>query len=1053
MPFSPHAPLLILLSLMLAVFAPPATSLHAADDPVARFIADADSLARAKEARAFEQFVGEHTLLCGAAVGQLLDDAVKAGDGGDRAAEASKFALAGRIASIHRDAGGSSEPLDLVKAYRGWTSAQRAIRSKAKGLEDAATQARKAGDLEGAVRLLEEAKGLYAKIGDRRSTAIVWGSLGVAHWYRNDWEAVGASYKNALEARRAIDDRILEGKTLNGLGTLNFQTGNYAAAIDYYTQAQTLRRSTGDLAGLGTSLTYMGNAYVRLGRLAEARDKFDEAFAILEKDGTPQQTVEALNSSANALFEMGRLREACDVYAKAIEISSAAGERSVELSSRLNLADALRSMGRYRESLAELERVRGVLVLAPDPQKDAELSRNRGIVNSEIGELDRARDDFLAYLTKSRLLGDRTFEIEAFVLLGSLYRDLGAFSEGLACADSARAMAEAADSPRQLLAAIRLTGDVEHDMRRDTLALEHYRTVLERSKAGGLELDALDVELRIANALAALGRREEARELFGAASKKGAAMGIGLAWVCQFGIADTYERESPDSAYSRYEKAFELLERSRAEIGASEVQTGFLSGDLRRLFEEVAVYYASLEDAPNAGLWSGRAFQTIERGKARGLLDLLEQAIGSQSSPDEEAVLDSLYRLDASAPGSAERARALKSRYAFLRERRVGGALGALATGGGVAGLEDIERSLPKGTVALEYALGDTVSLLWAVDRSGSSLYRLPGRSVLGDEIERLRDAISRPGPGDAALLATARSLYVTLIAPAERRISKAKRLVIIPDGALFEVPFEALLTRDPKAGAPWKDRPFLAKSFATTYAPSASVLLRLEGAGRAGSTALELVAMGDPDFSRLAASGDAALRPLPFSRAEVEVIAACARPGSAALFLGADASEGALKRVLRERPPRILHLATHGIIDPAEPVKSSIVLSPSEAPKEDGHLYTLEILSLPAAPELVVLSACESAGGMISRGEGVVGLSRAFLAVGARGVVASLWPVSDASTAELMKTFYGAMLRSHEPAFEALRQARLSLLDSSQFAHPFYWSPFILIGTQKTPW
>ena len=112
-----------------------------------------------------------------------------------------------------------------------------------------------------------------------------------------------------------------------------------------------------------------------------------------------------------------------------------------------------------------------------------------------------------------------------------------------------------------------------------------------------------------------------------------------------------------------------------------------------------------------------------------------------------------------------------------------------------------------------------------------------------------------------------------------------------------------------------------------------------------------------------------------------------------------------------------------------------------------------LEILSLRVDAGLVVLSACESAKGRVSRGEGVVGLSRAFIASGAGGTVASLWSVSDESTAILMEDFYTRMLGKKKPAGEALNEARLALIKTKEFSHPFYWSPFVVIGSDRSPW
>ena len=142
--------------------------------------------------------------------------------------------------------------------------------------------------------------------------------------------------------------------------------------------------------------------------------------------------------------------------------------------------------------------------------------------------------------------------------------------------------------------------------------------------------------------------------------------------------------------------------------------------------------------------------------------------------------------------------------------------------------------------------------------------------------------------------------------------------------------------------------------------------------------------------------------------------------------------------------------LASCNLIDPAEPMRSSVVFAPEGM--DDGYLHSLEILAMDLDRPMIVLSACESALGKLERGEGVVGLTRSFLAAGSRGVVASLWPVSDESTAELMSNFYDALWRRYSAA-ESLRQARARMLDSGEWGHPYYWAPFVAIGTEKTPW
>jgi len=134
-------------------------------------------------------------------------------------------------------------------------------------------------------------------------------------------------------------------------------------------------------------------------------------------------------------------------------------------------------------------------------------------------------------------------------------------------------------------------------------------------------------------------------------------------------------------------------------------------------------------------------------------------------------------------------------------------------------------------------------------------------------------------------------------------------------------------------------------------------------------------------------------------------------------------------------------------------PAASSIALLPDSEGRDDGLLHTLEILSLPMSCRLVTLSACESGRGRVGRSEGVVGLSRAFIASGASCVVSSLWAVSDESTSLLMRAFYKSMIRNKHSAAAALNEARLELMRNPEYGHPFHWSPFIAVGSERAPW
>ncbi len=823
----------------------------------------ADSLSRTAPPESLAAYVGAHSMLAGAAVAQLLDAGVTAGDGGNKDAERENVALADRVAALYRDAKGSTALLDLAASYRGWGAAERELRRSARQLEKDASAAQGEKRYDDAIALLQRSLEIYKRIGDRYSEAVVWGSLGVAAFNKGDFRTVREYYLSALEARRAIEHNILVGRTLNGLGTAAFMLENNREAVDYYLQAIEMRRATGDVGALGTSYTYLGNAYVRLGRLADARDAFEEALVIVERAGNQKQRLELLTSIAGLQSDMGRIRESSESYRRAIAMSIESGNAQTEIVCRMNLALNLRAESRYREALAELDLVESLLAKNPDPVQAALLHRNRGQIYMETGELDRARDDLLAYLGAARENSMEAQEMEAMVKLGYLYLELQAFDPGLALADSALARAERSGSRPFFREAHVLAAQIEQARGNAAAALAHYERALERDRADGAELDALKDELGVANATALGGRGPEARRIyFGLEPRIRAAGADDLLFTLNLGVGHSFERENADSARLSYDRAFDLMERTRADIGGAELGSSYLGGMRRQYSEEVARFYARTARETGDPRWTNEAFRTIERAKARGLLDLLEGSLVHEQSEAERAVLDSIYRLDPAAPGYADEQRRLERRYRNIRDSRVSSAAGTLGERAEAADLKGLQKALPKETALFAFAAGDSVSLLWAVDKKGIELFELPPRSALRDDVAMLSSALSNPGGGDEALRRYARKLFLALLAPAAPFLERNPRLVIVPDDCLFEIPFEALLARETGELTEWKNCPFLANSHLVSYAPSGAVYMKLRGGGGARSrAAIDLLAAGDPAY---AAADDSAAAPPP---------------------------------------------------------------------------------------------------------------------------------------------------------------------------------------------
>jgi CHAT domain-containing protein/Tfp pilus assembly protein PilF len=284
----------------------------------------------------------------------------------------------------------------------------------------------------------------------------------------------------------------------------------------------------------------------------------------------------------------------------------------------------------------------------------------------------------------------------------------------------------------------------------------------------------------------------------------------------------------------------------------------------------------------------------------------------------------------------------------------------------------------------------------------------------------------------------SAEKLYDLLIPKISSKISE---LVILPTGRLGIIPFEALLTREEKT-TDYKSLPYLIRKFDISYEFSAGLILQKSTKKSNGSTPSIFL------FAPVTFPVKDKLDDLPGTEKEVKDIAQIfqSKNYTCDSFLKEKADEQLLKsdKLLNYN---LLHLATHGVVDENNPELSRVFLQ-SGSDSEDGNLFAGEIYNLRLNANLVTLSACQTGLGKISKGEGVIGLSRALVYAGAQNIIVSFWSVADQSTAELMKDFYGQMLQSGPNEFSKnLSQAKLNLVKTENYSAPFYWAPFILIG------
>ena len=423
--------------------------------------------------------------------------------------------------------------------------------------------------------------------------------------------------------------------------------------------------------------------------------------------------------------------------------------------------------------------------------------------------------------------------------------------------------------------------------------------------------------------------------------------------------------------------------------------------------------------------------------------------------------------------------------------------------------LAEVQQNvLDEQTVLVEYALQTDESYLFAVSKGAVSLFKLPAREnveklatdlraqlipaklqrrIVGIDVAEANRGfgIASSAPEDTALfVAASNALYKAVLEPAAGIVGE-KRLMVVADGALNYVPFEVLL-KSADAGD-FSSLGYLVKTNEVIYAPSASVVGAIKQQ-RTKSTSRAMLIIADPVFnsndarakkSTAPAANDAevrglgiqsavadvtgtntpaapgaALEGLPLARlngtrVEADQISKLAKSsgGQADVWLDLDANEDNV--VTRDVSKyRIIHVATHGLLNAERPQFTGVVLSLVGNKTHDGFVRTDEVFNLRLGSPLVMLSACETGLGKEKRGEGVMGLTRAFMYAGAPTVGVSLWSVADKSTADLMTDFYKRLLTANDTtSSSALRGAQLAMISGKKYSAPFFWAPFVLVG------
>lgn len=758
------------------------------------------------------------------------------------------------------------------------------------------------------------------------------------------------------------------------------------------------------------------------GRVEEALAWNDRALTFVQDVRQPNLRAGVLHGRADLLQKAGRYEEAIALYEQLLKLATANADLALEASVECDLGAVHMFQGTYGTSARHLERAVELQQKLHEPYVEAptwlllaEVDLQLNLQSGAADALEKAR-----VLAKTSGFGLAERNVELLSATSKFMRGQGTLSNVQDAIQALQALPDAQDpiwsdviasfAPILQFASgapvpFEFRGHAQSSMQCMPLMLK-----------GKLLLDRGDSQ-------GARAAWTQALEMHPNNDFRAGLFGL---------IAASYWNEGKHNEGIRnFANAARALEVGAEDVKVEDMLAGYLGADRRR-------YYDFLIDTLIVdGRWRD-AFAQTERARARAFLQMVgNHRFNAERSADtrlvrEGEILRNEIAVRERQPGKAADVARLRERYQTLLTRmKASNPEYASLTLIEPLRLEEVQDQLEPGTTLISYFVSLNVVHVWVVDHADAHHAVLPiDQNRLGRIVCWAR-AMGAPTSRGASLIgecddtATADDAFDQLIAPIRGWIQQPK-LIVIPHGVLHYVPFAALHDR--------ANNRYLVDDFTLTYAPSASALrfLRAKESPVDGGT----LVLGDPATS---------LPRLPGAAQEATSVA---RILGTTAHLGADAREELLFDLHGKTD--LVHLAAHGLYDPASPLFSRIVLAAGG--RRDGNLTVQDILSSVdlTGVNLVVLSACQSAVGARSGGDEVVGLTRALLYAGTPGVISTLWDIDDAASAGLMEEFYRRLVAG-VPAAEALRQAQLTV--KQRYPDPRYWAAFTLSGDPQGRW
>ena len=858
-----------------------------------------------------------------------------------------------------------------------------------------------------------------------------------------------------------IPDEQVEELVLQGRQSL--VDGNYEEALMYFEQAVRTFDASGNQKDKGRTLVSLGRVYAAQTYYSRALEYYQQALKIAEEIvDDPEGAMAALNRIGDVYRQQGRFIKALETYHHGLEIGSKAQIRVGEGVLQANIGVVYTELGQYFEAMRAYQQAREIFDELGMSFWQGEVLLSMGIMYARMGRFQDALKYAQDALENFRQNSNRGYEASALTTIGGIYDEQGSeqriyYFKALAQYTRALDIQEERQDRRAQGLLWNNIGVTYTHLGRDekipsyhTQASEYYERSLQLMREVGADiivaktLDHLgEIHLHLSASQDQSGHLKQAERYFQEALALQQRLNDQAnAWMTRAHLGQVYEQQQNfQQALQYYRQSLDIMENLVSAAGLEEFKIS-LSAQAASTYQRAILLLVQTGQIQEA-------FEMSEHARARAFLDLLGNLRPSAHSGVDQHLLEQEQQLQLkltelqqeyvavqNRQNSSEKLLTVEQQLQHTRQQYEELLLQIKVTHPEYAALvrvtpfqsEEIRQALDAETTLLSYFVTPETTLTFIITRNDVQCITLPvTQTTLQHEIHTLRQMMVDNNEVRPLL----EQLYAQLLAPLESYLT-TPRLGIVPHDALHYLPFAALRNGNARPR-------YLGEKYTLFTLPGASILPLIP------EKRLQ------PGKNSLLALANSQLTPentLPSTIREVQAIQYYyARYYNANIYWSdqnvKEATETGFKAFAGQHD--ILHLAAHGQLEAENPLFSSISLTPDD--HNDGRVEVHELYDLNLErTKLVVLSACETQLGQRSRGDDIIGLTRAFLYAGASSVIASLWKVDDRATCELMTHFYLQLAVTHSPA-HALRAAQRIIRAHAAYQHPYYWAGFVLTG------